>query len=248
MTDNGQTNNQKKEHPLSIPAAIVVAGLIIAGVIWYSQRTPQRTPIAEQVLQQAPQQSPTSGSVDNIRPITAKDHILGSPSAPVKVVEFADTECPFCKRFHPTMHQAVRDYQGKVAWVYRHFPLDAIHPKARKESEATECAGELGGNEKFWAYTDRLYAVTPSNNNLDLAELPNIAEYVGLDKTKFEQCLASGTYAQHVADDLQDAISSGGQGTPYSIVIASNGKKFVISGAQPYAAVKSIIDIALAEQ
>ena len=143
------------------------------------------------------------------------------------------------------MHQVVNEYDDKVAWIYRHFPLDQLHSKARKEAEATECANELGGNEKFWAYIDRLFEITPSNNGLDLAELPRIAEFIGLDRGKFEQCLNSGKYADRVRTDLEDAINSGGAGTPYSIVIAPNGQKFVVSGAQPFAAVKQAIDAAL---
>ena len=235
-----------------IPGAIIVASIFIAGAVIYSSGNNAGT------AQLAGADSATVGNtqpigpaaIDNIKPVTDKDHILGDPNAAVKVVEFSDTECPFCKRFHPTMHQAIDEYgkDGRVAWVYRHFPLDSIHPKARKEAEATECANELGGNQKFWTYVDRLFEVTPSNNNLNPAELPNIAEFVGLDRAKFEQCLNSGKYAQHVADDLADATNSGGQGTPYSVVIAPNGKKFAISGAQPYASVKSVIDIALQEK
>lgn len=120
--------------------------------------------------------------VDNInmKPVSSDDHILGSISAPVKIVEFSDMECPFCKRFHATMQQVVKENNGQVAWVYRHFPLDQLHSKARKEAEATECATDQGGNEKFWAYLNRLMEVTPSNNGLDLAELLNIAAFTGL--------------------------------------------------------------------
>ena len=71
-----------------------------------------------------------------------------------------------------------------------------------------------GSNEKFWAYLDHLYEITPSNNNLDPAELPRIAEYVGLNRAKFEQCLQSGKYAQRVAEDLADALAVDGQGRP----------------------------------
>ena len=95
---------------------------------------------------------------------------------------------------------------------------------------------------------DRLFEVTPSNNGLDLAELPKIAEYVGLDKVKFNQCLESGKYAKRVTDDLADGVKSGAQGTPYSVVVAANGKKFVINGAQPYESVKTVINQALAEK
>lgn len=116
-----------------------------------------------------------------VRAVSNEDHVLGDRNAPVKLIEFSDLECPFCKRFHPTAKQVVTEYAGKVALVYRHFPLDSLHAKARKEAEATECANEQGGNDKFWAYMDRLFDVTPSNDGLDLAELPKIAAFVGLE-------------------------------------------------------------------
>jgi protein-disulfide isomerase len=110
--------------------------------------------------------SPTKIDLD---PVTEKDHIAGNPQADLMIVEYSDPECPFCKRFHETMMQAMDEYgkQGKVAWVYRHFPLDSIHSKARHEAEAVECAGELGGNEKFWEYLNKLEEITPANNQLD---------------------------------------------------------------------------------
>lgn len=238
-----------------VPISIVIAGVMIAGVVVYSTgRNALQKEVAKGGTVSQPQAAtPTfgSGSADNIKPITDKDHMLGNPEAPVKVVEFADTECPFCKSFHPTMQKLIQEYgrSGQVAWVYRHFPLDQIHSKARKEAQALECANELGGNAKFWAYTDRLYEIAPSNNNLDLLLLPQIATEVGLDRTRFESCIAGdtrgGKYAQHIEEDYQDAVASGGNGTPYSVVIAPNGQKFPISGAQPYSAVKQVVETAL---
>jgi protein-disulfide isomerase len=141
---------------------------------------------------------------------------------------------------------------GKVAWVYRHFPLDELHPKARKEAQAAECANEIGGNDAFWAYSDKLFEVTPSNNQLDLSLLPQIAAEIGLGRAKFEACLTGdargGKYAGHIQSDYENASASGGLGTPYSIVIAPNGKSFPITGAQPYSVVKSLIDLALKER
>lgn len=233
-----------------IPLAIVVAGAMVAGAVWYSRGiTPggQSASVGRAAEDGAAGGAPPA--VGNIRPVTSRDHLRGDPEAPVKVIEFSDLECPFCKRFHVTMQQVMAEYgkAGKVAWVYRHFPLDSIHSKARKEAEATECAAQLGGNEKFWAYADRLFEVTPSNNGLDLLQLSQIAEEAGLKREQFEQCLrASEKFAARIEEDYQDAISSGGQGTPYSIVIAADGKKLVISGAQPYTTIKQIIEAALA--
>lgn len=229
---------------LTVPVAIIVAGILIAGAIIFAvgyKNSPSKGADSGNARD-------SSGDIEAMKPVDENDHILGDIKASVKIVEFSDTECPFCKRFHVTMQDATKEYGDKVAWVYRHFPLDAIHSRARKEAEATECAAALGGNEKFWVYIDRLFEVTPANNGLDPEELPKIAEFAGLDKSEFKKCLDGGKYAQAVEDDYQDGLASGVQGTPHSIVIASNGKKFVLSGAQPLDEVKKIIDLALQEK
>lgn len=226
---------------------MVIAGALIAGAVIYSGGKAPTAGTANQPQQPVAQQT---GDLEKMTPVSSKDHIRGNPDAPVKIVEYSDTECPFCKKFHTTMKEVIDEYGkgGKVAWVYRHFPLDQLHSKARKESVALECAGELGGNDKFWEYADRLYEITPANNGLDLAELPKIAEYVGLDKTKFSTCLASTKYDKHIEDEVQNAQATGGNGTPWSIVVAKNGKKYPLSGAQPYASIKQLIETALQEK
>ncbi|XOU94011.1 MAG: DsbA family protein [Candidatus Kerfeldbacteria bacterium] len=187
--------------------------------------------------------APTPSQDIQVAPVTSDDHIRGDlETADVVIVEFSDTECPFCQRFHPTLKQVVADYDGQVAWVYRHFPLDSLHSKARKEAEATECAEELGGNDGFWAYIDRLYEITPTNNGLEASQLAVIATDVGLDATAFQTCLDSGKYAEKVASQLQDATTAGGNGTPYSVAISKDGEIIPISGAQPISSVKAAID------
>jgi len=86
------------------------------------------------------------------QPVTAEDHINGDINAPIKIVEYSDIDCPFCKRFHGTLEQVRAMYGDKVAWVYRHSPIPQLHPDAFKKSHATECVAELGGNDKFWEY------------------------------------------------------------------------------------------------
>ena len=244
-TKAAETQPPKQQNNLSIPVAIVIAGVLIAGAVYLgTSKDASTTAINNQQAQQAPQQT---GDLDKMAAISASDHVRGNPDAPVKIVEYSDTECPFCKRFHSTMQEVMNEYDkdGKVAWVYRHFPLDQLHSKARKEAVALECANEQGGNDKFWSYADRLYEITPANNGLDPAELPKIAQYVGLDVAKFNTCLASTKYDTHIEDDVQNATATGGNGTPWSIVVDKNGKKYPLSGAQPYASVKQLIDLAL---
>lgn len=228
--------------------AIIIAGALVAGALYFNKGNEGGIGAQNNLAEK--NNAIETAKENNVKAISSADHVRGNPNAQVKVIEFSDPECPFCKRFHDTMNQIIGEYgkSGQVAWIYRHFPLDAIHSKARKESEALECANEQGGSAKFWAYLDRLFEITPSNDGLDLAELPKIAEYIGLDKTQFNECLTSGKYAKRVADDLSDGVKSGAQGTPYSVVIAVNGQKFVINGAQPYANVRAVIEQALAEK
>ncbi len=191
-----------------------------------------------------------SSAPENVLPVNSEDHILGNPNAPIKIIEFSDLECPSCKVFHLVMGKIMETYgkRGQVAWVYRHLPLDSIHTKARKEATAAECAGEIGGNEGFWNYIDRLFEITPSNDNLDLTLLPKIAEYIGINIGEFNKCLGSEQYDEHIENNFRDAINSGASGTPYSIIIAPNGKMFPVIGSQTYATISSIINIALKEE
>jgi protein-disulfide isomerase len=125
--------------------------------------------MVELALKDAP--APKNDDLEKMAPVTDKDHIKGDISAPVKIVEYSDLECPFCKRFHATMQEVVKSYDGKVAWVFRQFPLAQLHPKAVKEAEAAECVASLGGNAAFWKFIDKVEEVTPGNNKLDEAKI-----------------------------------------------------------------------------
>lgn len=224
----------------STPIALVLAGIIIAGAIYFNGGS------KVDGNQPSVPNAKVSG-LDQIKPVSSEDHIRGNPNAEIIIVEYSDTECPFCSRFHTTMKQIMNEYgkDGKVAWVYRHSPLDQLHSKARVEAVALECAAELGGNDKFWAYTDRLYEITPANNGLDLAQLPVIATYIGLDATQFDTCLTSNKYDAKIQADLENAVATGGQGTPWSIVVSKDGSKTSINGAYPLENIKQIIETLL---
>lgn len=229
----------KEGNRISIPVAIVIAGVLIAGAIYFVNRDTTANPPANNTGQKE--------DVD-LDPVTSNDHLLGNPNAKVVIVEYSDTECPFCKEYHNTMHRIIDEYgrDGRVAWVYRHFPIAQLHSKAAKQAEATECAAELGGNTGFWNYIDRLFEITPSNNGLDMNLLPVIAEDVGLNRTKFETCLNSGKYTEAIQEQFNSAVRAGARGTPHSIMII--GDELVsIPGAQPYASLRSAIEAALSQ-
>lgn len=243
--ETAQPTIQTKNN-LAVPIAIVIAGALIVGAVYWSARGD-----GVAVAPQPQTGAENTAGLESMNPIEDSDHIRGNPSAPVKIVEYSDMECPFCKRFHSTMQQVMDEYgkDGKVAWVYRHFPLDSIHSQARTEAVATECANELGGSDAFWKYTDRFFELTPSNNQTNIATvLPQIAREIGLDEAKFNSCFTSKKYDEHIQDDLDNATATGGNGTPWSIVVTASGKKYPLSGAQPYEAVKQLIELALQEK
>lgn len=159
------------------------------------------------------------------------DHVRGNKNAKITIVEYSDFQCPYCSSFHTTMQQVMQAYPNDVKWVYRHFPLDSIHPVARKAAEASECAGDQG---KFWEYTDQLFA---NQQSLSLSSLSSFAETVGLNVNEFDACLSSGKYALKVETDLQEGVSMGVRGTPGSFI---NGQ--TIPGAVPFEQMQAAIE------
>ncbi|MBC8259981.1 MAG: DsbA family protein [SAR324 cluster bacterium] len=182
---------------------------------------------------------------NNVRRVSeVRDHIFGNPNAEISLIEYSDFECPFCKRFHPTAKRIVEEYNGKVNWVYRHFPLGFHNPLAQKEAEASECASELGGNEMFWEYADLIYERTNSNGKgLPTESLVPMAEEIGLDADKFAECLESGRHAERVQEDFREGSEIGITGTPGNVFLHNKtGKAVLKAGAYPFDALKLEID------
>ena len=218
-----EIQKQAQSNKLSIAVAIIVAGIIIAGAMYFSGRgnnvaTAPETKVSIEKTE----------GLENMNPITGADHIFGNPNAPVKIVEYSDFECPACKLFQTIMIRVMDNYGkgGKVAWVYRHYPIDLLHPlNARKEAVASECAAELGGNDAFWKFANRFFELSLSNDETDIKTvIPQVAREVGLDEAQFTSCLESGKYDTHIQEDIDNANATGGRGTPWSIVVAENGK------------------------
>lgn len=233
---------QKKD--LGLPISIVIAGVLISASIYATGGIKIINGPAAGVANVA-EVEPQREIV--IKPASASDRIIGRVDAPLTVITYTDYECPFCKKFHDTMGQIMDEYRAgnNVAWVYRYFPLDNLHAKSRKEAEASECAYELGGNVKFWEYVNKIFVYTKSNDGLDLALLPQIATEIGLDKTAFNSCLTSEKAKKAVQDQVEEGISAGARGTPYSVILTKDGKKLPIDGAMPFESIKAGIDIAL---
>jgi protein-disulfide isomerase len=196
--------------------------------------------------QRAPQGVASSGPV---RTSVADAPTLGRPDAPVTLVEFSDFQCPFCGRFFATTFPALKqDYidTGKLRYVFRDFPLDQLHPNARKAAEAAHCAGEQG---KYWEMHDVLF-----QNQRALAP-PQLAEYaraVGVAGAAFEQCVSSGRYAPQIERGLAEGATAGVQGTPGFVIGRTTAADTVegtpIRGAQSVETFRRIIEQWLAQQ
>lgn len=159
----------------------------------------------------------------------------GAENAPVTLVKFEDFHCPYCDRVQATLAQLQSRYGDKLKIVHRDFPIDTLHPLARKAHEATRCAGAQG---QFWAYHDLLYADKPATT---VEELIADAENLGLDVKAFEECLNSGTYAAGVEEDIKQGTRLGLTGTPSFFV---NGR--LLSGALPLQEFVEVIEEELA--
>lgn len=234
---------------LLTPIAIVVGFAMIAAAIFFSGNGAAPQYALENAQPSENRVQPTdNGDPELVNPVTENDYIRGNPNAPIQIVEYSDYDCPFCKNFHETMNQIIEEYgpTGQVAWVYRHFPLEQLHPNAPAIAVAAECVGELGGNEAFWTFSDLVFDERAVNEPTNINRLTEFATDSGVNAAAFDNCVAEQRTRAAVEEDFTNAIAVGGRGTPHSIIIVGD-QTGVINGAQPYSAVKQIVDNLLAQ-
>lgn len=172
-----------------------------------------------------------SGDVSKTAPVTDSDHIKGNKNAKITLLEYSDFQCPFCQRHVPTLEQVLEQYGDDVRLVYRHFPLNSIHPQAQKAAEASECAAEQG---KFWEMHDLMFA---NQSALDVTSLKGYAKTLGLNQSQFDSCLDTGKFAGKVNQQAAEAQAAGITGTPGTFV-----NDQLVKGAYPIATFQQIID------
>ena len=228
---------------------VTMLGLIVAlsffsGSLWARTQYSGALPTAANNLND-PQAAQANAEelAKNLPEVNDSDHFRGNVDADVVMVEYSDFQCPFCERFHPTAQQLVDEYGDKVAWVYRHFPLDSIHPNARKMAQAAECAFDQGDDDAFWAYGDALFADKPTTDDGYIA----IAQDLGLDSAQFASCLDSDENKDIVQSQYEGGGKAGIDGTPGTFVVnRKTGIVKVVKGAVPYEQLKQTVDEVLA--
>ena len=220
----------------AVPVAIICGFAMIAIAIYFTNQNQPAQPAA--VADSAEEQSEGVP-----RAVDDTDYILGNPNAPILMVEYSDYDCPFCKQYHNTMQQIMDEFgvTGRVAWVYRQFPLGQLHPNSPRVSEAAFCVGELGGNDAFWNFTDQIFEERQPDEPTNVTKLLQYAQDSGIDGNAYVECMESGRHQQTVEDSIRDGFNAGARGTPYTVLIVGN-QQAVISGAQPYETVKGIVE------
>jgi len=209
-----------------LPISIIIASLLVAGaVILTSNNSPKNTASAD-----------TQSSVEFKVP-GEDDHIRGNINAQITVVEYSDFNCTFCARLHPTLSKIIEDSGGEVNWAYRHF---ANYSKGRVAAIGSECVAKLSGNNAFWEFSDVMF-----NNQKSLGDKFSIetAVSLGVNKADFQSCLDnSREIEEKIASDRNEALSLGGRGTPFAVIITPKRQLIPFSGALPYEQISALIE------
>ena len=141
-------------------------------------------------------------------PLNGADHVVGASHASLTVVEYGDFECPNCKQAAPVVKLLVERFAGRIQFVYRHFPLEEVHPHALHAALAAEAAG---AQHKFWPMHDLLFE---HQDHLKLKQLRGYAERLELDMFRYDADMEDGLYLQRIREHMESGRRSGVRATP----------------------------------
>ena len=141
-------------------------------------------------------------------PVTPADHAIGPANARVTVVEYGDFECPMCKQAAPAVRLLLNRFKERIQVVYRHFPLEEVHPHAFRAAEAAECVGAQG---QFWPMHDLLFEIQPK---LKPPHLRSCAERLQVDMTRYATDMDDHIYVQRIREQMTSGDESGVRSTP----------------------------------
>jgi protein-disulfide isomerase len=198
-----------------------------------------RSKIYEEVTKEG--KEPPAPEKKDVPAPDASSPFKGGANAKVVIQEFSEFQCPFCKRVNPTMSELEKEYGNKIKIVWRHLPLP-FHKEAPLAAEAAQEAFAQKGNAGFWKMHDKLFEVQGSEGAFERANLEKLAGEIGLDVEKFKAALDSHKHKAKVDADAEIGNKAGVNGTPGFVI---NG--YFLSGAQPAAAFKKLINKALKE-
>lgn len=228
-------------HGPSLGIGAVIASIVIIGIFFgFNQNEAglvlEPTPTVEQM---GPAKVTMSTFLDNGSPI------LGSPDAPITLVEFGDYQCHFCNVFfHSTEDEILQKYvkTGKVKMIFKDFNI--IGPDSVNASHGAHCAKDQG---LFWEYHDILYSNWTGENNgwASSENLLKFAQEINLNVDQWSECMVNGDNSQIILSSNEDARSLELTGTPAFFVIGPDGKTTRLFGAQPFETFENIFEIEL---
>lgn len=226
MYEEQPVPSARSTNPLPIRGIILGILLFLAGAtIGYALRGTQPT-------------AAPSLSVGAALDASAKDDpALGSETAPVVIVEFADYQCGYCRQWYQEVYSKVMaEYGDRIRFIFRDYPLD-FHPDSQPAAEAANCAGEQG---RYWEYQ---YQMWGPGDALDSASLRRYAQAAGVNLSEFDACVRENRYAEEIQQDMLDGMRNGVNGTPAFLI---NGR--LIPGALPYDTFSALIEQELKQQ
>lgn len=228
-TEKQERRPTKEPSPFLTPVSVLIAGAMIAGAIIYSQKnfaTQQGGNVAA-----VPGNDPSTSAMQ-AKDVSEKDHVFGNKDTEITLIEFSDFQCPFCAALHPTLSRIVTESNGNINWVYRFFPLNSIHPEATSAALASECVAKYAGNDAFWKFANDLFK---NQQRLGTPLYEKLSKAASVSPADFASCMISADTTARITENLDDAVASGGQGTPYVVIVNNkNKKKTSFSGALSY--------------
>ena len=219
----------KEKNQYLIPGAIIIAGMLIGLGMWQRGEAPSQETVDTAVTE----------ITEGLLPITDEDHLLGSKDADVFLIVFSDYRCGYCGLYHETVKEIFAEYDGRLAWVYRHAPYQ---PGGKEVAVASECVTEQLDREAFWDFSDRIFK---EQRQVGADWYRSTIEDMGGNVEEFEACIVSGRYDELIARHTMNAQSLGVQGTPYSVLLTREGEMVKFSGAQPIENVRIFVERAL---
>jgi Na+/H+ antiporter NhaA len=214
IADKAFAGEELAEAKLGILGSVIFASL----AAWVVFRAIALLPDAVRARQISRTAEDIVDLADDVDP--ERDHIRGAPDAPVTLLEYGDYECPYCGQAEEVIRQVLASFGDDVRYVWRHLPLNDVHPSAQLAAEASEAAAAQGA---FWPMHDTLLA---HQDELRPMHLRHYAEELGLDVERFADALRRREHLPRVAEDVATADASGVAGTP----------SFFINGRRHYGA------------
>src|ERR1700733_8025277 len=224
VLDDAPRSDASPSEGTSVNAGVAVVGFILcflagAAIMWGVDTRHPNT-----VGMTADNSSTTWSDEESPIPISSKDPMWGSRTAPVTIVQFSDFQCPFCSKIEPTIDQIKQTYgPDKVRIIWKNKPLP-FHPNAKPAAEAAAGVFALKGNDAFWKFHDTAFK---NQSQLPPTSYEQWAQAAGVDMAKFKAGIAAHTWADKVEKDDAEAGQVGVSGTPAALV---NG--VLVSGAQ----------------